>query len=304
MGDVPADRLTPVRAFYCSGVDYAGPYYVKDRIRSRTLTKTYMCVFVCFSTKAVHLELAGNMTSDAFLNCLQRFIARRGKCAKLYSDNGSNFVGARNELNELKELLSNQTHHDRVADFLAGDSIQWHMIPPHGPNFGGLWESVVGCAKCNLKRILDNSHLTYEELNTVLIQVEACLNSRPLSPLSDDPYDLSPLTPAHFLIRKPLSNLPQRNLVELKTNRLDRCQRMQQILQHFWNRWRIEYLHLLQQRYKWRRAMDPNLVPGSMVLIHEDNLPPTRWRLGRIKECHPGKDGIVRVVTIHTAAGD
>ena len=200
MGSLPAARVTPSRPFNNCGVDYAGPYFVKDRTRNRTVTKAYLCIFVCFVTKAVHLELSTDLSTDAFLSCLQRFISQRGRPQNMYSDNGKNFVGAQNELNDLARLVLDPKHQERVINSLCRDGINWHFIPAHAPHFGGLWEIPVKSVKHHLKRVIGESHFTFAELYTVFTQVEACLNSRPLSPLSNDPNDLEPLTPGHFLV--------------------------------------------------------------------------------------------------------
>ena len=146
--------------------------------------------------------------------------------------------------------------------------------------------------------MIEETRLTYEELYTVLTQVEACLNSRPLSSLSNDPNDLNPLTPGHFLIGDSPSAVPQPNLSEIAQNRLNRFQHLQQMLQHFWKRWKNEYLNQLQQRHKWAQPISNHLTPGTMVIVREDDLPPLKWRLGRITELHPGQDSVTRVVSV------
>lgn len=145
--------------------------------------------------------------------------------------------------------------------------------------------------------------MTFEELYTLLTQVESCLNSRPLSPLSSDPTDYSPLTPGHFLIGTALNALPTSDLRDVQTNRLNRYQLIQQMLQHFWQRWQNECIHQMQQRYKWQRGSTSRLAKDALVLIKEDNLPPLQWSLGRIIQLHPGTDGIVRVATVRTSTG-
>ncbi|XP_036146020.1 uncharacterized protein LOC118646675 [Monomorium pharaonis] len=257
-----------------------------------------MCVFVCTVTKAVHLELATDMNTNAFFNCLRRFTARRGRCKHIYCDNGTNFIGAKTELSELYAKLSTTEFQNSVTAFLEEDRILWHFIPPSAPNFGGLWESVVKSAKRHLNRVLFNTSLTYEELYTVLTQVESCLNSRPLFPLSDDPSDLIPLTPVHFLIEDTLAALPQEDLTDVNRNRLDRYQHLQQLVQHFWNRWKIEYLHKLQMRNKWNDPTVNLLKPGTLVIVREDHSLPLKWPMARITEIHPGQDGVTRVVTL------
>ncbi|XP_076246223.1 uncharacterized protein LOC143186434 [Calliopsis andreniformis] len=303
MGNLPASRVTPARPFNTCGVDYAGPFLLKERGRSKITYKSYICIFVCFVTKAIHIELATDLSTEAFLNCLYRFIARRGRIRCIYSDNGTNFVGAKHELNEISKLLNNRAHNERVENILSQEDIQWHLIPPYSPHFGGLWESAVKSTKYHLKRVIGDQRLTFEELYTILTQIEACLNSRPLQPLSNDPTDLTPLTPGHFLVGDALTAPPQVDLLHIKLNRLNRYQLVQQTVQHFWKRWQQEYLHELQQRYKWQMNNSSDIRIGMLVVIREDNTPPLRWRLGRIVELHPGSDGIVRVVSIKVPEG-
>ncbi|XP_076391767.1 uncharacterized protein LOC143265171 [Megachile rotundata] len=302
MGQLPAARVTPSRPFFTCGVDYAGPFYTKERTRSKVSVKAYLCIFVCFVTKAVHLELATDLSTNAFIQCLRRFIARRGRCRCIVSDNGTNFVGARNELAELGALIKDKRHNKLISDTLNLDGIEWKLIPPHAPHFGGLWERAVRSAKHHVKRVIGDQRLTFEELYTLLTQVESCLNSRPLSPMSSDPTDFGPLTPGHFLIGTAPTSLPDRNLEDVKTNRLNRFQLLQQMFQHFWRRWQAECIHEMQQRYKWR-SITKQIIIGALVIIKEENTPPLHWSLGRVVEVHPGQDGIIRVATVRTAAG-
>ncbi|CAK1600414.1 unnamed protein product [Parnassius mnemosyne] len=189
-----------------------------------------------------------------------------------------------------------------MSENLAQENINFHFIPSQAPHFGGLWEAGVKSIKYHLRRILGNCNLTYEELNTVLVQIEGVLNSRPLTPLSTDPDDLLPLTPGHFLIGRLITSFPSQNYGEVPSSRLSRYQRIQQLRQHFWRRWSKEYLSELQQRSKWRSNAD-TLGTGDLVVLKEDNLPPLKWRLGRITAFHPGADGINRVADIRTATG-
>ena len=215
MGNLPSVRVTPQRPFLTCGVDSAGLYYLIHKLRGRTVTKMYIlytCIFVCFVTKAVHIELARDLSTKALFNCLYRFVSHRGKCQKIYSDNGTNFVGARNVLRELGQLLTERDFQATVTEFLANEKIAWPMIPANSPHFGGLWKASVKSTKKHLRRVIGDTRLIYEELYTILTQVEACFNSRPLSPISNDPNDLTPLTPAHFLIGDSLMVVPQHDL--------------------------------------------------------------------------------------------
>lgn len=150
--------------------------------------------------------------------------------------------------------------------------------------------------------MLADCNLTFEEFYSVLVQIEAILNSRPLTPLTCDPNDVLPLTPAHFLIGRPLLTTPEPNLIELPESKVTRYQKLQQIHQQFWHRWSREYLLELQRRSKWCQQQR-NIQPGTMVLLHDDNAPPLQWKLGRVEEVIFGSDNVVRVVNVRTNSG-
>nr|XP_034177277.1 uncharacterized protein LOC117602863 [Osmia lignaria] len=238
MGDLPAARVTESRPFSSVGVDYCGPFFIKERKhRNRSKIKVYVAVFICLAVKAVHLEVVSELTTEAFLAALRRFIARRGFCSDLYSDNGSNFVGANNELHELRSLLQSDDHREKVTTFLAEHSINWNFIPPLTPHFGGLWEAAVKSFKYHLKRVAGTELFTFENFNTLIIEIESVLNSRPLTPISSDPNDLLVLTPGHFLIGDSLTSLRERDFRDIPSNRLSSWQHVQKVKQHFWKRW-------------------------------------------------------------------
>ncbi|XP_062542019.1 uncharacterized protein LOC134210011 [Armigeres subalbatus] len=302
MGELPSSRVTVSRPFSKSGVDYFGPVYLRP-VPRRAAVKAYVAIFVCMCTKAVHMELVSDLSTERFLQALRRFTARRGKATDLYSDNGTNFVGARNQLKELFRLWKHPDHRRFVTTFCASEGISWHFNPPGSPHFGGLWEAAVRSAKYHILRVIGSNPVSHEEMLTLLVQVEACLNSRPLTTMSDDPDDLEPLTPAHFLVGSSLHSIPEPDLRPLPTNRLRQYQLTQQQLQHFWDRWKREYLCQLQGRAK-RWSPPVQFEVGQLVVIHDKNQPPMRWRMGRIKQVHPGADGVVRVVTLKTSSGE
>lgn len=304
MGNLPSARVNPSMPFSSTGIDFAGPILVKDgTLRGRKLVKTYICVFVCFCTKAVHLELVGDLSTDSFKNALTRFIARRGICNDIYSDNGSNFRRANNDINDVYKKLIILKNDQAIKTFLMKNRVTWHFIPPRSPNFGGLWESAVKSMKYHLVRVIAEHHLTYENLYTILTQIESIMNSRPLCPLSNDPNDFAILTPGHFLIGRQLNALPEEVIENIPTNRLSKYQEIQKMFQYFWKRWSSEYLHNLQQRNKWMTNDAQVFKPGLLVLIRDDNVLPMNWKTGRICEIFPGSDQITRVVSVKTQTG-
>ena len=178
VGQLPAERVTPGIVFQRVGVDYAGPISVKyGYIRKPTIVKSYVCVFVSLAVKAVHLELVSDLMSEAFIATLRRFIARRELPSTIWSDHGTNFVGANNQLCEFFEFLRQQSTQDSITDYCSAMSIEWKFIPEHAPHFGGLWEAAVKSLKNHLKRVMGDARLTFEELTTVLAQIESCMNS-------------------------------------------------------------------------------------------------------------------------------
>ena len=229
MADLPAERIAPVRAFSQTGIDFAGPFYVKDD----GMKKTYISIFVCMTTKAVHLEIVGRLTKEHCILALKRFIARRGLPAKILSDNGSNFIGTRNELLKVQELLNREKQENSIINFINNQGIEWVTIPTKAPHFGGLWEAAVKSMKRHMRRVNGLQVLNYEELVTISTQIEAVPNSRPLYPMSNVPTDLSPLTPGHFLIGSPLLSLPERKTDDATPLPI-RIQLIKKIQDDFW----------------------------------------------------------------------
>jgi len=194
-------------------------------------------------------------------------------CAELFSDCGTNFVGANAEL---RQLFAASTREGRIiAEEMANSRVTWRFNPPAAPHFGGLWEAVVKSTKYHLRRVLGDTILTFEEMTTLLAQIEACLNSRPLSALTDDPEDLAALTPGHLLIGAPITAIPEPPLENVTTTRLSRWQLVQKMRDHFWSRWRTEYLQGLIPRSKWREETATHL-PGRLCLVYQESTPPAR----------------------------
>ena len=200
-------------------------------------------------------------------------------------------------------MFNSDTHQKSTSFFLGEQGITWKFIPPLSPNFGGLWESTVKMFKHHLRRVISNELFTFEEFNTLTIEIEAILNSRPLTPLSTDPNDLIALTPGHFLIGESLTSLPTPDYGSTPTNRLSRWQHLQRLRQDFWSRWSKEYLNELNVRTKWTKG-EPSIKEGAIVLLKEDNLPPMQWALGRVTAVHPCTDDIVRVATVKTSTSE
>ncbi|XP_070511538.1 uncharacterized protein [Cardiocondyla obscurior] len=305
MADLPGKRVNVARPFTHTGVDYAGPILLKEhKRRNAKLTKAYLAIFVCFTVRAVHIEIVSDLTSGAFIAAFKRFISRRGRPECMYSDNGTTFVGAEKQLREMLDCVRSEATSTALREFLSERGISWKFMPPYAPHFGGLWEAAVKSTKTHLNRVVGQAHLTYEEMYTSLCEIEAILNSRPLAPISADPNDLECLTPGHFLIGAALCSLSFPDFTHVPESRLLRWQRVEQMRQHFWKRWSAEYLHTLIQRTKWRTDRGTPIGVGQLVVVQQPGLGPLQWLLGRVETVHPGPDGVVRTATIRTKKGE
>jgi hypothetical protein len=280
----------PARAFTNTGIDFAGPFFIRD---GQAESKSYICLLICMASKAIHMELASDLSSCSCLAAIKRFVARRGLPQAIYSDNGSNFIGLRNNL--LNQKMG----------------ITWKLIPPAAPHFGGLWESGVKSAKHHLRRVLGNHMLTFEELSTMLCQVEQILNSRPLTALPDAPDDQLAITPAHlingFALNEFYPELKKQTISEdepmpTSESPKKRYLHIRNLVATFWRRWSKEYVVTLQKRKKWSRE-EANLKTGDIVLISDENSPPLSWPLARIIHAHAGHENRVRVAKLKTRFG-
>ena len=301
MVDLPADRVNHTPAFTVSGLDFAGPVTLKKgHTRRPVYIKAYICAFVCFATRSTHLEVVSDLTTEAFVASLRRFASRRSTPWTIYSDNESNFKGARNKLQDLYTFLEAQEH--STLNYCRTDRITWKMIPERAPHFGGLWESAVRSMKHHLRRIVGAHALTFEEMITVTCQIEACLNSRPIIALTKHNTDgIFTLTSGHFLVGKAITAYPEEH-IPTDMSLLKRWNLGQAMVQHFWTRWSREYLQTLQAKSKWRSS-HPNLQVDDIVSLKEDRTFACHWPLAKILQVFPGKDGVVRVAQVKTLTG-
>ncbi|KAL7880976.1 hypothetical protein SRHO_G00032300 [Serrasalmus rhombeus] len=297
MADLPKCRVLPDDPpFTRVGVDYFGPFLVK---RGRGQEKRYGVIFTCLAIRAVHLEVAWSLDTDACLNAIRRFVARRGQVKEMYSDNGTNFRSADTELKKsIKEWNTN-----KITKHLQRKDIQWHFNPPAGSHHGGSWERLI----CSVRKVLNitarEQLLTDEGLHTLLCEAEAIINSRPITKASPDLNDLEALTPNHLLLLKKKPELPPGvfNKDDNYANR--RWKQIQYLTNVFWKRWCKEYLTQLQERQRWSTPAR-NFGVGDVVLIVDDTSPRNSWPLGRIVETFPDKKGFVRQVRIKTKTNE
>ena len=304
MGPLPEERVSTSLPFTHIGTDFAGPLYVKD---GSSVKKAYVCVFTCASSRMVHLELTNGLTTDEFLQAFSRMTNRRGLCRTVWSDNAKAFKAASREIKKLYDQPKSQSqslwdtlNQDRIKSELSSKGIKWRFITERSPWRGGWWERFCRAVKEPLRKVLGRALLTFNELNTLLIKIEGVINSRPLTAVSDDNRDPLPITPAHLAIGRSLNQLPDAEndkLEESSKRIMERYLYLQRLLNHYWKRWRQEYLYQLTVRNKWQKETPPIQV-GDIVLVSEDNISRGKWPLARVEKVHPGRDGLVRTATV------
>ena len=302
MANLPSDRLEVSPPFTICGVDYFGPFIIKD---GRKELKRYGVLFTCFASRAVHIETSNTLETDSFIQALRRLISRRGNIRTIYSDNGTNLVGAQRELSiAIKEL-----DHERIKTFLqmhGGDWMIWKRNPPAASHFGGVWERQIRTVRSILNSLMmTHGHsLNDESFRTFMVEVEGIINSRPLTTETlSDVDSFLPLAPANLLTMK--SNViapPPGVFDQSEIYSRKRWRRVQHLLNEFWTRWRKEYVHTLQTRNKWR-FQKRSLKVGDVVILKDPSEVRNHWPLYIVEQVFPDKEGIVRTVTVRNSSG-
>lgn len=300
MSDLPSDRMEPSPPFTFCGVDFFGPFYVTQGRSSR---KRWGSLFTCLVSRAVHIEIAHNLTTDSFINAYRRFVSRRGPIRTLRCDQGTNFVGAKSELaSAIAEMDQEEIRRKLLSENC--DVISFNMNHPKSSHMGGAWERMIRSVRNALNHLLprQGSQLDDELLLTLMAEVEAVINSRPLTFLDDQDAPV-PLSPAHLLTMKNKLILPLPGKFDSKDMYCrKRWRRIQYLANEFWQRWKKEYLPTLQKRTKWQDASE-NLQVGDVVICKEDGLQRGAWPLARIVKVHESSDDVIRSVTVRNVNG-
>ena len=299
MGNLPPERAQMAPAFTHVGLDFTGPVYIRE---GKKTIKAYIFLFTCANSRMVHFECTLSMETEEFISALKRMINRRGVCLCITSDNQSTFKKASGIIRKL-DMTPNKIpsfNHDKFEYFCVNHGIKWLFITERSPFRGGYWERLNRSLKGPLKKVLGRALLNYSEMYTMLTDIEASVNQRPLTYQGTDPKDLQAITPAHLALGRPLGKLP--DICYRKARLSERVNYIQNLLQHFWLRWTREYLPCLQIRHKWCQAT-PSLEVNDIVLITEDNIRRNNWPMGRIIEVIKGRDNIARTARIQTSKG-
>ena len=295
---LPKERVVHLEPFRTVGVDYSGPITI-------TLTedgiprKYYICLFTCATTRAVHLEMAKDLTSVTFLHLLRRFVARRSTPKTILSDNATNFTATSKFLKELYNDPLVKTHcHDR--------NIDWKFLPPGAPWMGGFYERMIGSVKNCIRKVLYKKKISEDELMTVLAEVEMRINNRPLTYIDDDIDHPVPLTPSHLIYGRRLNPMPNDHddysddPEYLGCNELnERYNYLSKLLRHWEDVWKREYLVSLREKFYGAQAKTQqiNLQVGDVIIVESEG-PRSTWPLGRILKIFRDGENKVRVVEV------
>ena len=306
---LPKERVAESPPFTRTGLDYLGPLYVKT---AEGTEKTWVCLFTCMVVRAIHLELMQDMTTEEFLLGLRRFVSQRGVPALILSDNASQFKAASNFLGDVWNQIQKS---DDVQSYASNSGITWRFIVELAPWMGGFYERLIGLVKRALKKSIGRRKLTIVQLQTLLKEVEAVINSRPLVYVGDDVNSSLSLTPGHFLSLNPNTGIPTSEsdddedyTCKTTSNHLLKVwKKGQKLLDQFWKSWRDDYLASIRERMQYSLRSPRILSPfqakiGDVVLI-KDNVPRGCWKTGRIRELVVSRDGYARSVKICLSSG-
>ena len=290
-----------VHPFTFTGVDFTGALYVRHGEQE---VKVYLCLFTCATTRAVHLEIVQDLTAETFLLAFRKFAGRRSLPKIMISDNGSTYMSAAEELRKLMELTE-------VKEELGRRGLSWQFIPKRAPWYGGFWERFVGLTKTAIKKVLGRRHVSLPTLETIVVEIEAILNDRPLTYVSSELMDPDPLTPSHLLHGRRITCLPHQSVEidELTDPTFGDASRIRKranvraaILRDFQTRWRHEYLTSLRDYHRTSGNNIQSVKKGDVVIVHDDT-PRMTWKLAVIKDLIVGRDGLTRAAMIRTANG-
>ena len=289
VADLPDFRVNQAAPFSYVGVDFAGPLYYK--VNTGTMEKAYIALFSCCVTRALHLELVEDLTAETFRRCLRRFTARRGVPQVIVSDNATTFQATEKAVTEL-------FNHPEVQQYCDSHRIEWKFNLEKSPWWGGFFERMVRSIKRCLMKTLGEARLTFDELATVLVEVEGTLNDRPLTYVYDEVGE-EVLTPSHFLYGRRVTCMPDEVNEPPDHHEIDHNARFRYLsakLQHLWNRWHREYLTDLREHHASRSSQtDRRIVEvGDIVLVSEEDKKRNQWKVGVVEKLIRGRDKQVR----------
>ena len=292
MGQLPHERLKPSPPWHNTAIDLFGPFKIRDEVKKRSTGKCYGVLFNCMSTRAVHVDLAPDYSSEKFLLVLRRFVAVRGYPAKLYSDNGPQLVAANHELQQMTKSWNWKD----LQEFGLTEGLQWEFTTADAPWQNGVSESLIKSIKKAITIVIGQNVMTFSELQTVCFEAANLVNERPIGRHPTSPDDGSYLCPNDLILGRSTSRVPSGPFSE-SANPRHRFEFVQNIVTCFWNKWTRDFFPSLIVQQKWHTSQRDVRV-GDIVLIQDSNQIRGNWKLGRVTKAYEGKDGKVRKVEL------
>lgn len=295
----PSERVCHITPFEVTGVDYTGPIILTKTV-DKVPIKVYICLFTCATTRAVHLEVATDMSAETFIKLFRRFAARRACPRLMISDNATNFVAG-------AAYISKIFDQPEVQQMLNQRRCRWRYIPPKSPWHGGFYERMIGIVKRCLRKTLHRQRIDLEEFRTVVTEIENRVNNRPLTYVTDDLDNLEVLSPSHLLHGRRLEPVPPMNDKEIiedptyfEPEQLRRkFKHLNKVIERWEKIWREDYLTSLREHFYGAGVPEnhKSLRPGDIVIIDNDG-PRSQWPLGKIVTIYPDANGIIRTVDV------
>lgn len=291
MSPLPEERLKPAPAFHTTGIDYFGPFKLKGEVQKRTHGKGYGVIFTCVISRAVYLDISCDYSTEAFMQVLRRFASFRGWPGKIISDQGTQLVGASNEL---KAIVASIDKH-QVQQFCSEKNVVWEFTTADAPWMNGVTESLVKSAKRAIESALGSQILTFSQLLTVFFEAAELVNERPIGQHPTDPTDGAYLCPNDLLLGRSSNTVPQGPFQAGKNTKLFFF--LQQIVDNFWQKWTRDFFPSLVVEPKWHFSRR-NVSTNDVVLIKDNDSIRGEWKLGRVTKILDSKDGRVRKVQV------
>ena len=301
MPPYPKERVTAAAPFSFTGLDYLGPLYIKDGQNSK---KVWVCLFTCMVVRAVHLEVVADMTSEQFIMCLKRFISRRGKPSEIISDNAPQFKLAQQAI---EKVWKEDNVDEDVVNYVAEEGIQWKYITEYAPWMGGFYERMVQSVKKALRKCLGSSMMTYVQLETLITEIEAMLNTRPLCYVGEDTDGSQVLTPGHFLSINAKTGMKDAN------EDADPDYKMSSV-EILLNNWKGATIFCRTSGYAGKRERYQRHIKSSGkhtnqdpqkddVVLIKDNGARGAWKIGKIESLVKSFDGAIRSANVRISSG-
>ena len=300
--DLPSERVSEDPPFKHVGLDFAGPLNIANE-HANGSSKVYVCLFTCASTRAIHLELCRSLDVQEFLLAFRRFASRRGLPATITSDNAKTFKSSSKEIRRI-------TRSNEVLRYLVNQRISWNFIIERAPWWGGFWERLVRSVKTPLKKVLGRATLNFEQLRTLIVEIESVINARPITYVYDDTNSISyPLTPSDLVYGRRITLTPNsahHEIISTHQSLTRRARHHKNLLQQVTRQWRKEYLTGLREQSNARNKGNAvqEISVGDIVLLKNDSTNRIHWKIARVEELIPGADGKVRAAIVKVGNSD